>query len=328
VRLKDVRPGDLVVVRKAGDVIPEVVGPVRAGPGVPKRRKGPWKFPADCPSCGEPLVRLPGESDTFCTNIDCPSQRVQRIVHFASRSAMDIEGLGEQRVTQLIEAGLVSDPADLYRLGPGSVAGLEKMGELSETNLLASIDGSRTRPLHRLLVALGIRHLGPAGARAMARTFGSLERIESAPLEDLAAVDGVGPVIADSVVEFLALESNRAVIGRLRAGGVETTEPGSEGGRPDAAGGGAVAAGGPPLTLEGKSVVVTGTVPGFTREEAEEAIMARGGKSPGSVSAKTFCVVVGESPGTAKLGKAEQLGVPIVDGERFAELLDRGALPA
>jgi DNA ligase (NAD+) len=328
VRLKDVRPGDLVVVRKAGDVIPEVVGPVRTGPGVPKRRKPPWKFPEACPSCGEPLMRLPGESDTFCTNIECPSQRVQRIVHFASRSAMDIEGLGEQRVAQLLAAGLVTDIADLYRLAPGSVAGLDKMGDLSETNLLAAIDGSRSRPLHRLLVALGIRHLGPAGARALARTFGSLEAIEAAPLEELAAVEGVGPVIADSVAEFLALETNRAVIDRLRDGGVQTTEPGASGSRPGAAGGGPAGEGGPSPTLEGKSVVVTGTVPGFTREEAEEAIMLRGGKSPGSVSAKTFCVVVGEAPGASKLGKAEQLGIPVVDGARFAELLERGELPA
>jgi DNA ligase (NAD+) len=329
VRLKDVRPGDLVVVRKAGDVIPEVVGPVLSGPGVPKRRKPPWKFPTDCPSCGQPLMRLPGESDTYCTNIDCPSQRVQRIVHFAGRSGMDIEGLGEQRVVQFVQAGLAADPADLYRLSPGSVAELDKMGALSEANLLAAIDDSRTRPLHRLLVALGIRHLGPAGARALARTFGSLEAIEVAPLEALAEVDGVGPVIADSIRDFLSLESNQGVLGRLRDAGVNTTEPGVTA-RESAAGGTAVteAVDGPPQTLAGKSVVVTGTLPGYTREEAEEAILVRGGKSPGSVSKKTFCVVVGEAPGASKLSKAEETGVPVIEGDRFAELLETGEIPS
>jgi DNA ligase (NAD+) len=329
VRLKDVRPGDLVVVRKAGDVIPEVVGPVLTGPGVPKRRKPPWKFPTECPSCGSPLMRLPGESDTFCTNIECPSQRVQRIVHFASRSAMDIEGLGEQRVVQFVNAGLVTDPADLYRLERGSVAGLDKMGALSEANLLAAIDGSRSRPLHRLLVALGVRHLGPTGARALARAFGSLESIEAAPLEALAQVDGVGPVIADSVREFLATGANQGVLARLREAGVNTVEPGAAGSGASTA---AAAPGegeesGLPQTLTGKSVVVTGTLPGYTREEAEEAILVRGGKSPGSVSKKTFCVVVGEAPGASKLTKAEEVGVPVVDGDRFAELLETGELP-
>ena len=306
VAAKDVRPGDLVVVRKAGDVIPEVVGPVREGPGVPTRRKPKWKFPASCPSCGEPLVRLPGESDTYCTNIDCPAQRVQRISHYASRSAMDIEGLGEERVLQLVGAGFIDDAADLYDLTVEQLVTLERFGAVSAANLVAAVDASRAQPLSRLLVALGIRHVGPTVARAVARAFGTLDAIEAATVEQLAAVDGVGGIIAASLAEFLAAEGNVAVIGRLRGAGLTMAEPvaaGSEGG-----GAGAVAS--PEQTLAGKAVVVTGAVPGYTREGAEEAIMARGGTSPGSVSKKTFALVVGDAPGASKLKRADELGVP------------------
>ncbi len=323
VAAKDVRPGDLVVVRKAGDVIPEVVGPVRSGPGVPKRRKPKWAFPKTCPSCGEPLVRLPGESDTYCTNIDCPAQRVQRISHYASRSAMDIEGLGEERVLQLVAAGLLHDAADLYDLTTDQLVTLERFGALSAANLVAGIDASRAQPLSRLLVALGIRHVGPTGARAVARAFGSLEAIEGATVEELAAVDGVGGIIAASLAEFLSADANVAVLGRLRSAGVTMTEPEAAG----TPGGGAGAAA-LPQTLEGKTVVVTGAVPEYTREGAEEAIMARGGKSPGSVSKKTFVLVVGESPGAAKLKKAEELDVPTLDAASFQTLLDTGDVPA
>jgi DNA ligase (NAD+) len=321
VRAKDVRPGDTVIVRKAGDVIPEVVGPVPSVPGVRRRRKPPWRFPLQCPSCGDPLVRLSGESDTYCTNIDCPAQRVQRIVHFASRGAMDIEGLGEQRVVQLVGAGLLADPADLYVLEAGPLVGLEGLGEISAANLLSAIEASKSRPLSRLLVALGIRHVGPTVARALGRAFGSLDALSAAPAEALAAVDGVGGIIADSVVEFLVHPGNADVLARLRGAGVTLTEPGWPA---DGAGAAAPAVA---QTLAGRSVVVTGTLEGWSREEAAEAIVERGGKSPGTVSKTTFAVVVGTSPGSAKLSKAEQLGVPIVSGERFAELLDRGEIP-
>ncbi len=227
VAVKDVRPGDLVIVRKAGDVIPEVVGPVREGPGVPKRRKPKWKFPACCPSCGQPLVRLPGESDTYCTNIDCPAQRVQRISHYASRGAMDIEGLGEERVLQLVSAGLINDAADLYDLTPEQLAALDRFGALSAANLVAGIDASRSQPLSRLLVALGIRHVGPTGARAVARAFATLHAIAGATVEQLAAVDGVGGIIAASLAEFLSADTNVAVIDRLRRAGVSMEEPGA-----------------------------------------------------------------------------------------------------
>jgi len=324
VAAKDVRPGDLVIVRKAGDVIPEVVGPVRHGPGVPKRRKPKWTFPATCPSCGQPLVRLPGESDTFCTNIDCPQQRVQRIAHYASRSAMDIEGLGEERVFQLVAAGLVNDPADLYLLTVEQLVGLERFAEISAGNLVAGISKSTTQPLSRLLVALGIRHLGPTGARAIARAFGSLDAILAASVEELAAVDGVGGVIAASVAEFLAQPTNEGVVGRLKAAGVNTEEPGAAG---QGSGGGGAAGTAVVQTLAGKAVVVTGAVPGYTREGAEEAIMARGGTSPGSVSKKTFALVVGDAPGASKLRKAEEIGTPVVDAASFEALLETGDLP-
>jgi DNA ligase (NAD+) len=234
---------------------------------------------------------------------------------------MDIEGLGEQRVYQFVQAGIIADPADLYSLTVASFAGLEGFGAISSSNLVNAIEASKAQPLSRLLVALGIRHLGPTGTRTLARAFGSLDAIMAAPLEALAAVDGVGPVIADSVAEFLAAETNRAVLERLRAAGVNLTEPGGAG----SAGAGADT--GLAQTLMGKSIVVTGTLAGFTREEAEEAVVARGGKSPGSVSNKTFAVVVGEAPGSAKLTKAEQLGVPILTAEQFAPLLETGELP-
>ncbi len=323
VAAKDVRPGDLVIVRKAGDVIPEVVGPVRRGPGVPNRRKSKWKFPITCPACGQPLVRLPGESDTYCTNIDCPAQRVQRIAHYASRSAMDIEHLGEERALQLVAAGLINDAADLYDLRVGQLIELERFGAVSAANLVAAIEASKTQPLSRLLVALGIRHVGPTGARAVARAFGSLEAIEGATVEQLSAVDGVGGVIAASLAEFLAAEINASVVGRLRAAGVTTEEPGAAG----ATGDGDEAAGALPQTLAGKTVVVTGAVPGYTREGAEEAIIARGGKSPGSVSKKTYALVVGDAPGASKTKKAEDLGIPTVDAAEFDALLETGERP-
>jgi DNA ligase (NAD+) len=324
VRAKDVRPGDVVVVRKAGDVIPEIVGPLLSGPGVPARRKPRWKFPTICPSCGTPLVRLEGESDTYCTNIDCPAQRVQRIAHYASRSAMDIEGLGEERVVQLVNAGLILDPADLYGLTVEQLTALERFAEISAANLVAAIAASTAQPLSRLLVALGIRHVGPVAARAVARTLGTLDAIRAADQDALAAVEGIGPVIAASLAEFLSAPTNQAVLERLRQAGVATEEPGGGTGA-GAAGAGAEA--GVAQTLAGKTVVVTGAVPGYTREEAEEAIMARGGKSPGSVSKKTFALVVGDAPGASKLKKAEELEIPIVAAEDFGPLLESGSLP-
>ena len=327
VRLKDVRPGDTVTVRKAGDVIPEVVGPVLS-PGR-KRRPPAWTFPTECPSCGGPLVRLPGESDTFCTNLDCPGQRVQRITHFGSRTAMDIEGLGEQRVDLFVGLGILRDVADLYSFVPATFDGLEGFAEVSVANLLGAIDVSRSRPVHRLLIGLGIRHLGQVGSLALAREFGSLDAVMAAAEADLASTDGVGPVIAASVVRWFESEVNRGVVERLRDAGLDFGVARDR--SAPAAGAAGEGDGGAPAgssgVLTGKSVVVTGALPGYTRAEAEEAIIARGGKSPGSVSKKTFAVVVGEAPGASKVTKAEALGIPMLGADGFAVLLETGELP-
>jgi DNA ligase (NAD+) len=310
VKLKDVRPGDTVIVRKAGDVIPEVVGPVLS-----LRPEGlaPWQFPTECPRCGSPLVRLEGESDTFCTNLECPGQRVQRLVHFASRGGMDIEGLGEQRVNQLVQHGLVRDVADLYSITSEGLFGLEGFAALSVNNLLAAIEASKSRPLVNLLVGLSIRHLGGTGSAVLARAMGTLDAIMDAQPEALADVEGIGPTIASSVAGFFASPQNRAVVERLREAGVNLSAPHQAEEQPQ--------------VLAGKSVVVTGTLEGWSREEAELAITSRGGRSPGSVSKQTTAVVVGASPGSAKLTKAEQLGVPVLDEAGFRQLLDTGELP-
>ncbi|HMK10424.1 MAG TPA: NAD-dependent DNA ligase LigA, partial [Acidimicrobiales bacterium] len=310
VRLKDVRPGDKVVVRKAGDVIPEVVKPVLA-----ERPKGskPWVFPKVCPCpLKSPLTRAEGESDTFCTHPDCPNQRDQRIIHFASRGAMDIEGLGERTVFLFSNAGLVHDAGDIYSLRKEDLLGFEGFGEISANNLLGAIEESKQRPLANLLIALGIKHLGGAGATLLARTFGHLDSIADATEADLAAVPGIGPTIAASVHGWFHDPRNRPLLDKLRAAGVDL---------------GRVEVSRVPQVLAGKSVVVTGTLDAFSREAAEEAIVARGGKSPGSVSKKTTAVVVGREPGAAKLTKAEELGVPILDEAGFVKLLETGEVP-
>jgi DNA ligase (NAD+) len=309
VRLKDVRPGDTVIVRKAGDVIPEVVGPVLALR--PEGRK-PWKFPKKCPSCREPLIRLEGESDTFCTNLECPAQRAGRIQHFASRGAMDIEGLGEQNAYRFTNDGLLNDVADIFALTPEMLATVEGYGQISIRNLLQAIENSKDRPLRNLLIGLNIRHLGATGSQLVARHFGDLDAVMAATEEQINAIEGVGPTIAKSIVEFFALDANRDVVERLRGAGLNFEEPrGAEA----------------PQTLTGKSIVVTGTLEHYSREAAEEAVTSRGGKSPGSVSKKTTAVVVGESPGASKLTKAEELGIPILDEAEFEQLLQTGEMP-
>ncbi|HET6966049.1 MAG TPA: NAD-dependent DNA ligase LigA [Acidimicrobiales bacterium] len=309
VRIKDVRPGDMVVVRRAGDVIPEVRGPVlaRRPQGLPE-----WSFPTACPVCGERLVRLEGESDTYCVNDQCPGQRVQRISHFASRGAMDIEHLGERTVGQFVQAGLLHDVADIYGLDFDRVAQFEGWGETSIANLRAAIEASKERPLANLLVGLSIRHLGSTGSQILARQMRHLDRIMEASTEDLAAVEGIGPIIGASVQRYFATPGNREVVERLRAAGLNFEGPEA----PDV-----------PQVLSGKSIVVTGTLDGWSREEAEEAIKARGGKSPGSVSKKTTALVVGADPGNAKVTKAAEVGVPVIDEQAFAHLLETGDLP-
>ena len=313
VQQKDVRPGDTVLVRKAGDVIPEVIGPV-----LKDRPKGsrPWKFPKRCPACDGDLVRLEGESDTYCVNIDCAGQRVQRISHFCSRHAMDIEGLGERRVGDLIGAGLVRDVGDLYCLDAATLVDLERLGEISSANLIASIDDSRSRGLGRLLVGLSIRHVGPTIAGQLAASYPDLDALRRENQETLAAIEGVGGVIAASLFAFFSSDANIAVIEKLRAAGVSFAAPRASAVLVEV-----------PQNLVGRSIVVTGTLDGFNREEAEQAILDRGGKSPGSVSARTFAVVVGAEPGAAKLRSAETHGVAVLDEQGFRQLLVTGELP-
>jgi len=310
VAAKDVRVGDTVIVRKAGDVIPEVVGPVLADRPADAVA---WAFPSVCPSCGGPLVQPEGEVEHRCANEHCPARVAGAIEHFASRSAMDIEGLGEQRVHLFGELGMVADVADIYTLDYDRLAGLEGFGELSVANLAAAIEASKTRPLANLLVGLNIRHVGGTVARVLAEHFGSLDNLEAASVDELAAVEGIGPVIAGSVAEFLARSEHQTILAKLRAAGLNLTQPSA-----------AAAAGvpeGEAAVLAGMSIVVTGTLEGFSRDGATEAITARGGKAPGSVSARTTLVVVGASPGASKVTKAEEVGVPVVDEAAFVRLL-------
>lgn len=309
VRLKDVRPGDVVVVRKAGDVIPEVLGPVLS-----ERPEGlaEWVFPVDCPSCGQALVRPENEAHTFCVNPSCPSRRQTQIEYFASRGAMDIEGMGESRIALFIQLGLIADAGDLYFIDWDAVAGLEGFGQTSIDNLRAALEASKHRPLANLLVGLGIRHLGPAGAGALAAGFGHLDRIMEASVDEMASVDGVGTTIAASVYQYFQSEAAQRLIEKFRAAGLNLVGP-------------EVSA--LPQVLAGKAVVVTGSLAGFSRDGASDAIKARGGKSPGSVSKKTLAVVVGAEPGASKLTKAEELGVPRIDEAGFIHLLETGELP-
>ena len=309
VGVKDVRPGDTVIVRKAGDVIPEVVGPVLS-----ERPDGlqPWVFPTNCPVCGHLLVRPEAESVHRCLNLSCPARVAGAIEHFASRGAMDIKGLGEQRVQLFCELGLLRDIGDVYALEADRLREIDKFQDVSVNKLLDAIEGSKSRPLANLLVGLNIRHLSGAGSLALATHFGHLDAIQNASEEELAAVEGVGAVIARSVHEWFADDANAAVIAKLRAAGVNFEGP-------------EVSAF--PQNLVGLTVVVTGSLDGFTRDEAEAAVKQRGGKSPGSVSKKTTAVVVGSDPGASKVTKAEELGIPILDEAGFLHVLETGTLP-
>ena len=318
VAVKDVRPGDTVIVRKAGDVIPEVVGPVLS-----MRPKGasPWEFPTTCPCPLEStLVRLEGEADTRCVEPACPFQRDQKIIYWASRGAMDIEGLGERTVIQLTGAELVRDAADIYSLTVDEVEALEGFARVSAEKLVAAIQESKQRPLPKVLTALGIKHLGPSASQALAAEFGTLRRVMDASDDERSAVDGVGGVISASITRWYEQPSNHDFVARLEAAGVNFGSEAEAAARE-------AAKAAIEQTLEGKVVVVTGAVPGFNREEAEEAITSRGGKSPGSVSKKTFALVVGDGAGAGKLTKAEANGTPIVPADRFDELLSTGEIP-
>ena len=307
---KDVRPGDLVVVRKAGDVIPEVLRPVLADRPEGLRE---WSFPTSCPACGGPLVRPEGEAATFCTDHSCPRQVRGRIEHFSSRGAMDIEGFGEQRVDLFVGEGLLTDVAGIYSLDYDRIADWDGFGETSVRNLREAVEGSRDRPLGRLLFGLRIPHVGTTVADAVAAAFGDLDGLEAASIEDMEAVDGLGPVIAASVHGWLRRPSSRDLLARLRGAGVNLVAAAVVGADVE------------PL-LADMAVVVTGTLAGYSRDGAKAAIVALGGTSPGSVSARTTALVAGEGGGS-KLARAEELGVLILDEEAFARLLDTGELP-
>jgi DNA ligase (NAD+) len=315
VRIKDVRPGDTVIVRKAGDVIPEVVGPVLSD-----RTEGtvPWTFPerCECPLKSE-FVRADGEADTRCVEPQCPFQRDQQVMYWASRGAMDIEGLGERTVVQLTERALVSDVADLYRLSADDVVDLEGFARPSAEKLIAAIDESRRQPAWRVLTGFGIKHLGPTVAQALIGARGSVRGVFTSSEAELSEVDGIGDAIAQSVTRWWELPIHRDLVDRLEAGGVVLDIDDRAGSESEML----------EHTLEGRAVVITGTVPGYTRDEAGAAVVARGGTSLGSVSKKTFALVVGEGAGASKLTKAESLGVPIIDAANFEEFLSTGAIP-
>lgn len=316
VRIKDVRPGDTVIVRKAGDVIPEVVGPVLSERPA---NAMPWSFPqhCECPLRSE-FVRLDGEADTRCVESKCPFQRDQKIMYWASRGAMDIEGLGERTVVQLTERELVSDIAGLYQLSADDVEGLEGFARPSAEKLVAAIDESRRQLAWRVLTGFGIKHLGPTVAQSLISEYGSVRTVFAASEEELSSVDGIGEVIAQSVARWWQNPVNRDLVDRLEAGGVGLDNVEAPPGDGE----------GYEQTLTDRAVVITGTVPGYNREEAAAAVVARGGTSPGSVSKKTYALVVGEGAGASKLTKAETLGVPVINADEFEAFLESGHLPS
>ena len=326
VRRKDVRVGDTIIVRKAGDVIPEILGPVLS---LRPTDAQPWEMPRVCPSCQSPVVREEGEVDYRCISIDCPAQAAERLIHWASRGAMDIDGMGEEIIGRLIESGRVTDVADYYTLDVVELSMLDmgrvnkdgapiRLGETVAKKLMAAIDESRTRPLARPLFGLGIRHVGKTMAEALAAAFPSIDALMAASEEELAAVEGVGPKIARCVYLFFRTPDNVAVIERLRKHGV-SLEDDVQAAAEDAL----------PQTLAGLTFVLTGslTQSGMTRDEAGAALKARGAKVSGSVSKKTSYVVAGEAAGS-KYDKAIALGVPVLDEDALLHILETGEVPA
>jgi DNA ligase (NAD+) len=313
IKRKGVLIGDMVVLRKAGDVIPEIVGPVadlRTG------EEQEFEFPTVCPACGTTLEREEGEVDWRCPNTrSCPAQLRERLFHLASRGALDIEVLGYESIVALLDSGLVPGEGDLFSVTEEGLAGVpffvNKQGTLKVNAgmLLRNLDEARRRPLWRILVALSIRHVGPTAARALAAEFGSLDLIASAPAERLAAVDGVGPTIAASVIDWFKVDWHVAIVDKWRAAGVVLAEE---------------RAGGDARPLAGVTVVLTGTLPSLTRDEASEEITGRGGKVASSVSKKTDFVVAGDNAGS-KYDKALSLGVPVLDEAGLQVLLADGA---
>ena len=308
VALKDVRVGDQVIVRRAGDVIPEVVGPVVVA------RTGDekvWSMPTVCPFCGNPIRREEGEAVARCTGgFECPSRVREWLFHFASRGGMDIEHMGYKTIDLLLNEGLITDPADIFTFDVDQLRGREGWGEISVNNLKRAIEAAKDRPAARLLTALGIRHVGGTIARTLIRHFKGLPALMCATEEQISRVEGIGPIIARGVAEWAADPVNRDLVTKLGQAGVRVEDEVER----DASGD----------LLAGATFVVSGTIEGFTREEAQAAIEQRGGKATNSVSAKTTALIVGESPGASKTRKAEELGIPIIDGEDFKRILEQG----
>lgn len=298
---KDIRIGDTVLVRKAGEIIPEVLSVV-----LEKRPDGtqPYFLPKTCPVCGAAVERDEDGAHTRCTGAECPAQLLRNLAHFASRDAMDIEGLGIAIVENLVGAGLVKTPGDLYFLKAEEVAKLERMGKKSAKNLLAALEKSKAQDLSRLIYAFGIRQVGQKAGKLLAARFHTLESLQNASLEELTAVDDIGEITARSILEWMSSPQSQHLIQRLREAGVNMTaaEQGSD------------------QRFAGMTFVLTGALEKFTRDEAGEMIEARGGKSSGSVSKKTTYVVAGEAAGS-KLRKAQELGIPVLTEDEFLNML-------
>ena len=329
IRRKNVREGDTIIVHKAGDVIPEVVGPVlslRPADAVE------FQMPATCPSCGSPVVQEEGEVAFRCVSIDCPAQAVERLIHWGSRKAMDIDGLGDELINRMVEEGVLSDVADFYDKLTEEVLASMPTGRVYDTDtadhlsgdsipvghtiakkVMAQVEESKTRGLGRVLFGIGMRHVGANVAELLAQEFGSIQALAAAPVEKIAEIPGIGPKIAESVHEFFSIPENVAVIERLRQAGVVLEEEKSENELPQ--------------TLAGLTFVLTGTLEHFTRDEAGAQLKAMGAKVSGSVSKKTSFVVAGEAAGS-KLTKAESLGVPVLDEAALQQILETGQAPA
>lgn len=304
---KDVRPGDTVIVRRAGDVIPEVVGAVVE---VRPRGRRKWRMPEVCPFCGNPIVLPEGQAKARCTGgYACPSRLREYLYHFASRGAMDIEGLGYRTVHSLLELGLIKDPADIYSLDVDGLLRIEGFGDISATKLLEAINASKHQPLARLVFGLGIDHVGSTVAAQLARRFGSLAALMEATTDEIKDIDGIGPEIAGAVVEWSSDVDNQHLVARLGVAGVSLADQVKESDVPQ--------------NLTGVTVVITGSLVAYTRDSAKAAVLERGGKVTGSVSRKTAALVAGESPGS-KFEKAKALEIPILDEEAFTRLLEEG----